>query len=303
MNLKQLYYFKMLAKTEHMTQAAEQLSLTQPSLSHSMTELEKELGTFLFEKNGRNIRLTKYGHFFLSYVERSLSELEHGEKALKELVSPDRGHIDLAFIYTLGPYFAPLLLKEFQTIDAHQNISFSFYQGNTKNIIKSLKAEQSDIAICSMITPDDQLHFEPIAEEEIVLIVPLDHPLAYFDEIDLKNTAGYPFISFNKKSGIRPMIDAMLAEVNVVPSIVCEVEEDHTMAGFVAFGHGIGIVPRIAALDYYKVKILHITNPTYQRTIYATTLKNHYLSPATRLFRDFIVDYGQQHFLASGKKI
>ena len=85
MNLKQLYYFKMLAKTEHMTQAAEQLSITQPSLSHSMTELEKELGTFLFEKNGRNIRLTKYGHFFLSYVERSLNELEHGEKALIEI--------------------------------------------------------------------------------------------------------------------------------------------------------------------------------------------------------------------------
>ncbi|MGX7419782.1 LysR family transcriptional regulator [Carnobacterium gallinarum] len=303
MNLKQLYYFKTLAKTEHMTQAAELLSITQPSLSHSMTELEKELGAFLFEKTGRNIRLTKYGEFFLSYVERSLNELEQGEKALKELVSPDEGQIDLAFIYTLGPYFAPLLLQEFKQVEAHKKISFSFYQGNTKNILHNLKTEKTDIALCSMITPDNQIHFEPIAEEEIVLIVPLNHPLATLDSIDLADTAAYPFISFNKKSGIRPTIDAMLAEVNVVPKIVCEVEEDHTMAGFVAFGHGIGILPRISALDYYDVKIIHITNPSYQRYIYVATLKNHYLSPATRIFRDFIVDYGQQNFLATGKRI
>lgn len=303
MNLKQLYYFKMLAKTEHMTQAAEQLSITQPSLSHSMAELEKELGTFLFEKEGRNIRLTKYGQFFLSYVERSLAELEQGEKALKELVSPDEGHIDLAFIYTLGPYFAPLLLKEFKQIEAHKKISFSFYQGNTKDILAELKSEKIDIAFCSMMMPDAQIHFEPIAEEEIVLIVPLDHPLADYDEIDLADTATYPFVSFNKKSGLRPTIDAMLAEANVKPKIVCEVEEDHTMAGFVAFGHGIGILPKIPALDFYQVKIIHITKPTYQRYIYVAFLKNHYLSPATKLFRDFVIDYGQQNFLAAGKRL
>ncbi|MGY3779546.1 LysR family transcriptional regulator [Isobaculum melis] len=295
MNLKQLNYFKVLAETEHMTQAAEILSITQPSLSHSMAELEKELGTFLFEKQGRNIRLTKYGRFFLNYVERSLKELEMGEQALKELTSPDEGHIDFAFIYTVGPHLAPLLLKEFKANKQHEKISFSLSQGNTKNIVKELKEEKIDIAICSMIVPDDAIQFEPIVEQEIVLLVPLDHPLAKYDEVSLAETAGYPFIAFNQKSGIRPIIDKMLAEVDVTPDIVYEVEEDHTMAGFVAFGYGIAIMPRLVALSHYQVKAINITNPTYERYLYIANLKHHYLSPATRRFRDFLVDYGEKN--------
>ena len=85
MNLRQLHYFRTLAKIEHYTQAAAQLSITQPSLSHAITELEKELGVFLFEKQGRNIRLTKYGKIFLTYVDSALCELEKGEKKIKKL--------------------------------------------------------------------------------------------------------------------------------------------------------------------------------------------------------------------------
>ena len=64
MNLKQLQYFSVLARYEHYTKAAAQLSITQPSLSHAIAELEKDLGTNLFEKHGRNVRLTKYGRAF-----------------------------------------------------------------------------------------------------------------------------------------------------------------------------------------------------------------------------------------------
>lgn len=103
MNLRQLYYFKKLAEKEHYTIAAAELSITQPSLSHSIAELERELGVYLFEKQGRNIRLTKYGRFYLTYVEKSLAELEKGEKLLHELTSPSHGNIDLGFIYTMAP--------------------------------------------------------------------------------------------------------------------------------------------------------------------------------------------------------
>ena len=85
MNLNHLNYFRVLAKLEHYTQAAEELSITQPSLSHAMASLEKDLGTYLFEKQGRNIKLTKYGKIYFEYVDRALSELEKGEKKLEEL--------------------------------------------------------------------------------------------------------------------------------------------------------------------------------------------------------------------------
>ena len=76
MNLNQLQYFKILAQEEHYTRAAQMLSITQPSLSHAIAQLEEELGTRLFEKKGRNIVLTRYGKLFLPYVEESLKVLE-----------------------------------------------------------------------------------------------------------------------------------------------------------------------------------------------------------------------------------
>ena len=84
MNLSQLQYFKVLAQEEHYTRAAQMLSITQPSLSHAISQLEQELGTRLFEKKGRNVVLTRYGKMFLPYVEESLKVLNEGVQRIQE---------------------------------------------------------------------------------------------------------------------------------------------------------------------------------------------------------------------------
>ena len=113
MNLNYLRYFRVLAKMEHYTKAAEELAITQPSLSHAMSTLEKELGTYLFEKDGRNIKLTKYGKIYYEYVEKALGELEEGEKRIKELIGIGPGSVELGYIFTLGPEFVPKLVNGF----------------------------------------------------------------------------------------------------------------------------------------------------------------------------------------------
>lgn len=295
MNLKHLEYFRVLAKMEHYTQAADQLSITQPSLTYAISELEKELGTYLFEKQGRNIRLTKYGQFFLSYVDNALNELQKGEKKLRELVSPSHGSIDLAFIYTLGPHFVPTMIQSFFSNETNKNISFSFSQGTTKNIIQELKEEKFDLAFCSFVENEPDIDFVPLLREELVVIVPFNHPLAEYDRIDLKDTAPYPFVFFNKKSGIRPLIDNLFAKVGVTPQIVCEVEEDSAVAGLVSVNYGIAVVPRIWILQHFNIKILPIERPAYERFIYLASIKNRYLSPAVHLFRDFAINYSKTH--------
>jgi DNA-binding transcriptional LysR family regulator len=301
MNLRQLHYFRVLAKMEHITQAAVKLNITQPSLSHAIAELEKELGTFLFEKQGRNIRLTKYGRFYLDYVNRALDELERGEKNLRELTSPSDGRVDLAFIYTLGPHFVPAMVQAFTTEDAFKNITFSFHQGITKNIIQDLKEEKCDIAFCSYKENEPDIDFIPLVEQEIVVVVPIDHPLSSYNSIDLIQTAPYPMVYYSEGSGIRPIIDSLFEKVGVSPSITCTVEEDNTMAGFVDSGYGIAVMPRISSLKHFNVKILPITNPTHQRFIYITTVKNRYLSPATVGFRNFAISFGKDNPFLFGK--
>jgi len=290
MNLNHLHYFSVLAKLEHYTQAAKELSITQPSLSHAISTLEKDLGTYLFEKQGRNVRLTKYGRFFLTYVDKALNELEVGEKKLRDLTDSSKGVIDLGFIYTLGAHIIPNLIKDFLDNEKHKDISFSLFQGTTKKIIEGLKNEKFDLAFCSFVENEPDVDFIPVLEEELVVIVPSNHPLASQDTIDLKDVGSYNFIYFNKESGIRPLIDSLFDKVNVTPKIICEVEEDSAVLGLVSVDYGISIIPNISLIKNFDVKILHITNPVFKRYIYLASIKNKYISPSANQFRNFIIN-------------
>lgn len=290
MNLKHLQYFCVLAKFEHYTKASEELFITQPTLSNAISELEKELGTYLFEKQGRNVNLTKYGRFFLDYVEKALFQLEEGEKNLKELISPDHGKVDLSFIYTLGPYFIPKMIQDFLRNDPTKSISFSFSQGTTTNVIRGLKSGKFDLGFCSFLPNEPDIDFVPLVQEELVLIVHKNHPLAKYDSIDLKDIASYNFISYSEESGLRPLIDELFETIDIKPNIICQVEEDSAVAGLVSIDYGISIVPNIWMMKHFDIKIISISNPKPPRYIYIASMKNKYLSPATNLFKEFAIN-------------
>lgn len=288
MNLNHLYYFVTLAHIEHYTKAANELSITQPSLSHAITTLEQELGTYLFEKQGRNVVLTKYGKVFLKYVEESLTVLEMGIKKTRLMTSATSGVIELAFIYTLGSRYVPQMVARFLKSNVEKDIRFSFTAGVTGDILKGLKEEKYDIAFCSRIEEEKDIEFIPIGEQELVVIVPPDHPLASQSFVDLKETISYPQIFFSKSSGLRPVIDDLFHQIGETPRIVYEVEEDGAIAGLVAENFGIAVLPDISLLRSLNVKVLRITNPEYKRYIYMARVKNKYLAPVVQQFAKFV---------------
>ena len=192
MQLKQLEYFYVLAKMEHCTKAAEKLYITQPSLSHAISELEKELGTQLFEKEGRNIHLNKYGQTLFPYVEKALTELKIGEKKVLELITPNKGNIDLGYLYNLGDRFVPKVITAFLKSTEYKDTKFSFGQGNTPNLIDALKKEKFDFVFCSYVENEPNIDFFPVIQEELVVIVPKAHPLAKLKSVTLEEIAPYP---------------------------------------------------------------------------------------------------------------
>ena len=268
MNLNHLKYFVKLAQIEHYTKAAKELCITQPSLSNAIAMLENELGTYLFEKQGRNITLTKYGKIFLKYAEESLDILEEGVKKTKVLTSMNSGVIDLGYIYTLGSEFVPEIVSEFLDNNKEKNFQFTLSSGNTSDIIKGLKEDKYDIAFCSKIKKEEDVEFIKIKEEELVVVVPKNHELSNRETIDLKETAPFKQIAFNKLSGLRPIIDNLFEEVGEEQIISYEVEKDDAMVGLVAKNFGIAIMPNIPILKYLDVKVLEITTPKYSRDIY-----------------------------------
>lgn len=289
LNLYHLRYFVTLAHLEHYTKASEILSITQPSLSHAISQLEEELGVRLFEKQGRNIVLTKYGKSFLNSVEKSLNILD---SSVKELKSTGRGEgkIDLGFLRTLGTYFIPNISKSFLQQNPNKEINFQFYSGaNTLQILEDLKSKKYDLAFCSKIEHEKNIEFIPVASQKLVLIVPLDHPLSNRSSIDLREITEYPQVYFTEKSGLRPIVDELFKKINKKPIINYEVDEDQVVAGLVSQNFGIAIVPYMEILDSMNVKSLDIEYPQWERNFYLATLKDSYLSPAVMEFKNFIL--------------
>lgn len=291
MNLNYLQYFRVLAQSEHYTHAANMLNISQPSLSHAIAALEKELGIYLFEKQGRNIKLTKYGKMFYTYIEHGLQEIDLGTKRMRDMASQQNGWIDLAFIYTLGSHYVPHLLQSFLAIEQNKNIRFSLKQGNTTEIIQGLKDEKFDVAFCSYMEHQPDINFLPIAQEELVVIVSKQHPFAKYDEIDLCTIANEKIVYYDTQSGIRPLIDSLFEQVSITPNIVCEVEEDSAVVGLVDVNYGIAVVPNIDIIDSFSLKKLKIINPPHERYIYLATVKNRYLPPAVHTLCNYIVHH------------
>lgn len=268
MNLKQLQYFLKLAETEHYRKAAEALYITEPSLNRAIRDMEKELGIQLFEKRGRNIYLNKYGHLFLPYVKRSLQELGRGVDLMKAYTRPDQGKITLGFIYTMGYTMVPEMITQFQAAEGNGGITFDFHQGTTAALIKELKEEKIDAALCSSVENEPDVLFYPVAEEDLVVAVPKGHPLSNRGSVSLKELEPYPVIAFDKSSGLRKMIQELLDQADVHLKIACHVEEDNAMAGFVAAGYGVAILPDFYTLQYYHLDRIPIADPFERRYLF-----------------------------------
>lgn len=292
MNLHHLRYFVTLAHLEHYTKAARQLSITQPSLSHAISSLEDELTVRLFEKDGRNVVLTKWGSLFLKDAEDILARLDSSVANLK-MAGSGNGTLEIGCIRTLGSSYIPALMRDFIQANPDKNIRFHLHGagGLSAGIIEGLKNRQVDVAFCSKYKDDPAVDFVKVASQELLLVVPEDHPLAARREITLRETLDYPHIFFDRRSGLRDIIDDLFEKIGAEPEAAMEAEEDQIVAGLVARGFGIAVVPNIHFLKSLPVRLLRITDPRPERHFYMASLKNVYYAPLIRSFMDYARKY------------
>ena len=292
MNLNQLYYFSKLAAEEHYTKAAEELGISQPTLSHAISLLEKELGTKLFEKQGRNVVLTKYGRIFREYADESIRVLDAGVKKVRALTGQTEGLIELGYIYTLGSEFVPALVSDFIRTHEELRVKFHFTVGNTSEVIRGLKEGRFDIGFCSMAERESGIKFTPVGTENLVVVVPKGHPLSYERGVDLEQAAAYPQIFYTENSGLRPVVDRMFEQIRVKPDIAYEIEEDGCMAGLVAQNFGIAVMPEIPVLRQLNVDVIPILNQHEKRYVYMARAKDAYHSPLVQRFAEYVKNRG-----------
>ena len=290
MNLQQLYYFKNIASTENYSRSAEQLLVSQSSLSHAIAGLEQELGVPLFYKSGRNIRLSEYGHCFLSYVERSLHELENGRKTLETMSNPCLGTIRLTFVNSLSPYFIPSLIQNYYSDPANKDIKFEFTERRTYEGIKAILNKESDIGFGTK-TDHPELDYYPVFTEKLVIAVPSNHPLANRTHASLKELDGMDFIAYSPGCGTRMSVDQLLSRAGVKPHIVMDAPiTDIMVASFVSGNMGVSILPQTYGMEHFQIHTLDIDDADSTiRTVHMYWHKQTELLPAVKRFRDYVI--------------
>lgn len=298
MEWQQLEYFQTLARLQHVTRAAESLSLSQPALSRSIARLEEELGVQLFERQGRSIMLNRYGQLFLKRVNRILKEFNDGKQELQDLLHPDHGEVSLGFLHTLGTHLIPDLIGAFRL--QAPSITFTLMQNHSYSLIEHLDAGELDL--CLLAEPTETklpIHWTPLWSEELFAVVPLGHRLADQESILLAEIANEPFIFLKKGYALRRTTDQLFEQIGVIPQITFEGEEAATASGLVAAGLGVSLLPDMRDINKSKTVQIRIREPKCQRVIGMALVKGGYLSPAATRFKEFVLN----HFAESREQL
>ncbi len=286
MTLQQLNYFRVLAKVQHYTKAAEILLIAQPSLSYSISQLEKELNIELFERHGRMVKLSNAGELFLKYVEKSLDIIDEGTTMLKTLSDSSMGEVALGYIYSISSKFIPEMIKKFYETDSNKLIKFSLVQNLSEHLFKDLKSNKIQLAFCPK--PDKSFECVKIFNQQLYLIAPKNHPFSQRKCIEVSDMIDEPFVAISKSSSLRKTVDDIFAKNNFSPKIVFEAEECNAAISFVSLNLGISIVPEIPSMKKHVNKV-KICNFPLVREIYLCWADDKYLSPAAITTRDFII--------------
>lgn len=220
MNLQWLYYFNTIAELEHYTRAAEKLHVSQSNLSHAIKELENELGVQLFERQGRNIKLTKYGEIFQPYVIRTINSLEDGITTLKGYIDPNEGIISLAGFPSMAQ-FAPDLMVRYQSETNRLGVQFQYSQEGWKAIYNMLLDGAVDLILSTKLE-HPQIEAAYIGTHRLVLLVPEGHRLAGKGCVDLKELDGENYIAFDPSGQLRSQLDELFKELGVRPNMVMD---------------------------------------------------------------------------------
>ena len=292
LNWQHLTYFKCVAELESFSKAADALYITSSAISKAVNNLEEELGFPLFEKRGRNSVLTEYGRDFYQYVTEAFACIDNGILAINRKRGVIEGRINVGGIYTMCAEFLPTHIKGFQAL--HPDVSFSMEYHITDQILDSVLDRNIDLGFCgnfALNAPQySQIEKVLLYTEDLVLIVPSDHPLASAASVDFSTLKNESFIIHrNHNSGTTPLFEDLCANCGFSPRISFEVPDDQSILGLVKAGLGIALIADSPSLKSPGLTTVRIENEAPTRQQYMIWNRNRTLSPASIAFRDYIL--------------
>ncbi|MEW6408594.1 MAG: selenium metabolism-associated LysR family transcriptional regulator [Nitrospirota bacterium] len=208
-----LKVFCAVAETKSFSKASEIIHLTQPAVSLQIQALEETYGTKLFDRSNNTITLTPSGQILYRHAKEILSRYNSVEKEISELTGLVKGHLTIGASSTIGNYLLPCVIVAFRK--KYPEIKLSLLVGNTRAIIERLNAGAIDIALVEGYVQKQKLVVEKLISDELVLIIPPEHPWEKRDSISISELEKEPFIIREEGSGTRQVIEKYLLKQNI----------------------------------------------------------------------------------------
>lgn len=284
MNYNYLRYFSVLAQVEHYTLAAARLGISQPSLSSAIHHLETELGGIrLFEKVGRNIRLTEEGRYYQERVDAALKELNTASMTLRE--SKVSAPVLIRMGVVSGTVSGTVSREIAAYLQQNERIRFRLTESSAEDLMDLVRQEKLDMAIVDTTDRDRTLHFRKLCRRNFCAALPADHALTKSDSLQPQQLSREPQIVFNYD--VENSFGQWASGVPADEHIVCTVNTAQSALDLVAAGVGICVIPDDCVQEQSGVHFVPIEN--WHQALYMCILYDKWLEPPVWNFVEQLV--------------
>lgn len=293
MTVKQLRAFWAVAQSLSFAVACERLHLSQSALSLTIKSLEEGLGGRLFTRTTRNVTLTPEGESLLPLARRLLADWDNAEDEIRQRFTLQRGRVTLAAMPSFAGNLLPPILKTFRT--RYPNIGVTVNDVINEQVLEMVRDRQVELGVAFEPFEGSSLVFAPLYIDRFIAVVPLDSPLAGLQQVDWQTLLQHPFITLQRPSNVRVMLEEHLKARDMKLAVEFESHQLATVGRMVASGLGVSAVPALCAQQMQELgaRCITLVDPV-ERAIGVLTKPGHELSAAAQALFDSLRDAPRQ---------
>lgn len=288
MTVKQIRAFLAVAHSLSFALACERLHLSQSALSLTIKALEEGLGGRLFTRNTRNVALTPEGEALLPLARRLIADWDNAEDELRQRFTLQRGRVTVAAMPSFAGNLLPPILKRFRARYPQVNVTVNDVVN--EQVLEMVRDREVELGVAFEPQDSTSLLFTPLYIDRFVAVVPKDSPLAQRSRIDWQTLLQEPFITLQRPSTVRVMLEDHLRARGVQLPVEFESHQLATVGRMVASGLGVSSVPALCAQHMRELggHCLTLDDPVVERAIGVLTKPGEELSTAAQALFDIL---------------
>lgn len=290
LDLNDLQAFTALVKLGSFRKAAESIHISQPALSRRIEKLEETLGVRLFERTTRRVYLTSVGQAFAPSAEQLLDDLDAALLSIREVSSSRLGHVTIACVPSAAHYFLPTVIAQYRL--RYPRIRVKLFDASANEVLNAVKSGEADFGVGFVGSQDADIEFEQLLQDRFVVACRRNHPLASKKSVSWREFYEHEYVSVDKTSGNRLLLDQALTAVAPRAPSVCETRHVTTALGLVEAGLGVAAVPSMAMpqSEHPLLTSVPLVDPVVTRRVGLVRRRGRQLTPAAQEFYSIVVE-------------